>query len=417
MKTSDLLQHDRTSSTVSEDEHGNHLSGYLFKQSDHFKQWNVRFFVATGTDHIKYYKQETDTSPKGFFSVSGCTFTIISGTLSLFSSFFFLPPSIHIYLDRHSVDQQINCANLFFFPFSKNIDTTKVKSKPLYIFEVSHPLSKNVLRLGSHTKEVTEMWVQTLRRVSTNNTTEGTSPNEKEDRETANRLARAMNSISTFDELNVDDDNNNDNEDTETFVNNNNDTNVNESENENNGNGMEGDHHTTQNQNIKEVHHDRSNSEKSNASNTITRTGTPPLPSTTFTTTATKNSTPTPSPTAAAAAATAATSTTFQKVASKKIKKKNQNVSPRRSKRTKSTLEDVMPTTNPLFTHVGMSTKLAIAVVLFPIFGQFFGRSMLPWYIGSGEDAMERTLDVLGNLGFLLGVLISIVLWLLCREK
>ena len=76
-----------------------------------------------------------------------------------------------------------------------------------------------------------------------------------------------------------------------------------------------------------------------------------------------------------------------------------------------------MPTTNPLFTHVGMSTKLAIAVVLFPIFGQFFGRLMLPWYIGSGEDAMERTLDVLGNLGFLLGVLISIVLWLLCREK
>ena len=104
MKTSDLLQHDRTSSTVSEDEHGNHLSGYLFKQSDHFKQWNVRFFVATGTDHIKYYKQETDTSPKGFFSVSGCTFTIISGTFSL--CFFSLSSTIYIYiyLDRLSGD-------------------------------------------------------------------------------------------------------------------------------------------------------------------------------------------------------------------------------------------------------------------------------------------------------------------------
>ena len=128
----------------------NHLSGYLYKQSDHLKQWNLRYFCVMNSDHIKYYKKESDTAPKGFFSVAGCTFAMA--------------------------------------------EKKQLKRKDLYIFEVSHPLSKNVLRLGSYTPEVTEMWVNTLRRVAVG---EGEAP---EDDETALRLERAMNSVGTYEE-------------------------------------------------------------------------------------------------------------------------------------------------------------------------------------------------------------------------
>ena len=120
-----------------------HLSGYLYKQSDHLKQWNLRFFVVGNSDHIKYYKKETDSSPKGFFSVAGCTFT-------------------------------------------RATKPTVVKGKMLHVFEVSHPLSKNVLRLGSNAEAMTLLWIKTLKQAS------GEVQDGTEQQETAQRLARAI---------------------------------------------------------------------------------------------------------------------------------------------------------------------------------------------------------------------------------
>ena len=75
----------------------------------------------------------------------------------------------------------------------------------------------------------------------------------------------------------------------------------------------------------------------------------------------------------------------------------------------------LLPKENPL-SQAGLSTKLAVTIILVPLISQFLGRSMLPWYVGNGEDALERTIDVLGNVCFLLGVTVSIIIVMSFRK-
>ena len=77
----------------------------------------------------------------------------------------------------------------------------------------------------------------------------------------------------------------------------------------------------------------------------------------------------------------------------------------------------LLPTQNPLL-HAGLNTQLAVLIVLIPLLGQFVGRSFLPWYIGTDETtARDRTVDVLGNLSFLLGVSISVLIFVFFRSN
>ena len=344
-----------TDSSSDLDEGDNHLSGYLFKQSDHLKQWNIRFFVATGSDHIKYYKKEQDTAPKGFFSVSGCTFTELANTFN-------------------------------------------VKGKGLYVFEVTHPLSKNVLRLGSHNADVTKMWVETLRRVASG----GHSSDVKSDRETARRLARAMNSIGTYDEApsalremnrhrNRDDDGDRDVHDRE-------------------GDG--------------EADVVETSSARSGHDTTITapRIPTPTIMAEQHDYTKEDQTSEENGNNINVGGGSGVGSQLDQLRAHGKQAAGDDTPSiihsssvDTNSKRQRGT-SLVLPTQNPLV-HAGLNTRMAVAIVLVPLIGQFLGRSVLPWYIGSDEDTAERTINVLGNLCFVLGVMLSFIVVLLSRKR
>ena len=73
-----------------------------------------------------------------------------------------------------------------------------------------------------------------------------------------------------------------------------------------------------------------------------------------------------------------------------------------------------LPKSNPL-ADAGLSTRAAVIVVLVPLVLQTGGRFVLPWYVGGcGQDDTEecvakvrqRSMDVMGNLCFLLGLLL-----------
>lgn len=338
-----------------------HLSGYLYKQSDHLKQWNLRFFVVGNSDHIKYYKKETDSSPKGFFSVAGCTFT-------------------------------------------RATKPTVVKGKVLHVFEVSHPLSKNVLRLGSNAEAMTLLWIKTLKQLASGEVQDGT-----EQQETAQRLARAMGSVGTYAESDsaLNDEGGSGVADdfiSEEVVR------ERERDGENGGEGEDG-----------VEGGDRGATEGNENSATKMEAG---VTGASVSVAGGRSNATTAENVVGVAAGGGGT-------ASRMTKRGNTAVPPSSKKKRASTTKEpttpkltnkrrqsalLLPKQNPL-ASAGLSTKLAITIVLVPLISQFLGRSVMPWYVGNEDNALERTIDVLGNVCFLLGIAVSIIIVLLNRKN
>jgi len=346
-----------------------HLSGYLYKQSDHLKQWNLRFFVVGNSDHIKYYKKETDSSPKGFFSVAGCTFT-------------------------------------------RATKPTVVKGKMLHVFEVSHPLSKNVLRLGSNAEAMTLLWIKTLKQVASGEVQDGT-----EQQETAQRLARAMGSIGTYAESDsaLDDEDGSGNLLADDFIS---EEVVRERDGENGGEGEDGveggDRGTTEGRDSGTTEGNESSATKMEAD---------VIGASVSVADGRSNATRAENDVGVAAGGGG--------TASRMTKRSNTAIPPSSKKKRASTTKEpttpklvnkrrqsalLLPKQNPL-ASAGLSTKLAITIVLVPLISQFLGRSVMPWYVGNEDNALERMIDVLGNVCFLLGVAVSIIIVLLNRKN
>jgi hypothetical protein len=329
----------------------NHLSGYLYKQSDHLKQWNLRYFCVMNSDHIKYYKKETDTSPKGFFSVAGCTFILAN--------------------------------------------KKKLKGKELYTFEVSHPLSKNVLRLGSYTPEVVDMWVTTLRRIASG---QGAVA---EDGDTAYRLDRAMsamNSVATYEEQQEQQKEMQEQEEEE------------DRQREEAQEAQE----TQEAQEAQETsktplnghNHNNSTDSLDSLQSTTSSTRSSSRPSTPN---VRQRRTSTNTPQNKATPPTTATTNSTKTMVSPSPTKPQPKSSPSAS--------FLLPKENPLM-YAGLSTLMAMYIILIPLCGQLIGRSVLPWYIGTDEATVtDRTADVLGNVCFLWGVTVSILIVVLQNRK
>ena len=327
----------------------NHLSGYLYKQSDHLKQWNLRYFCVMNSDHIKYYKKETDTSPKGFFSVAGCTFILAN--------------------------------------------KKKLKGKELYTFEVSHPLSKNVLRLGSYTPEVVDMWVTTLRRIASG---QGAVA---EDGDTAYRLDRAMsamNSVATYEEQQEQQKEMQEQEEEE-------DRQREEAEEAQETQEAQ----ETSKTPLNGHNHNNSTDSLDSLQSTTSSTRSSSRPSTPN---VRQRRTSTNTPQKKASPPTTATINSTKTMVSPSPTKPQPKSSP-------SASFLLLPKENPLM-YAGLSTLMAMYIILIPLCGQLIGRSVLPWYIGTDEATVtDRTADVLGNVCFLWGVTVSILIVVLQNRK